>query len=101
MAALEEHGIDAKTVLYLDAPPTSAELAEIIDKLDIEAKALIRFGESRAKELGISKMDERSAVAWITLMVDNPILIERPIVITEDKAVIGRPLEQVLNLFDL
>ncbi|VAX09243.1 Uncharacterized protein YfgD, not an arsenate reductase [hydrothermal vent metagenome] len=101
MAALEEHGIDAETVLYLDAPPTAVELAEVIGKLGIEAKALIRFGESRAKELGISVADERSAMAWITLMVENPILIERPIVITADKAAIGRPLERVLDLFDL
>lgn len=100
LAALEERGIDAEVVHYLDTPPSENELTQIIGKLGIEAKALIRFGESRAKELGISQADDRSNTKWIKLMVDNPILIERPIVITTDKAAIGRPLEQVLALFD-
>jgi len=100
LTALEERGIDAEVVQYLDSPPTQAELAEIIQKLGIEARALIRFGESRAKELVISKTDKRSEAEWIKLMVDNPILIERPIVINADKAAIGRPLEHVLNLFE-
>jgi len=100
MAALEERGIDAEVVAYLETPPTETELAEIIDKLGIEAKALIRFGEKRASELGIAKGDDRSEAAWIKLMVENPILIERPIVITTDRAAIGRPLDNVLALFD-
>ncbi len=101
LTALEERGINAEIIKYLDTPPTETELTEVIDKLGIEAKALIRFGESRAQELNISKTDDRSNAAWITLMVDNPVLIERPIVVTGDKAAIGRPLNQVLALFDV
>jgi len=100
LTALEERGIDAEVVQYLENPPTENELAEIIRKLGIEARSLIRYGESRAAELGINKNDERSEAEWIKLMVDNPILIERPIVITSDKAAIGRPLDNVMELFE-
>ena len=100
LSALEERNIEAEVVRYLDAPPTEAELTDIVHKLGIETKALIRFGEGRAKELGISRADDRADAEWIALMVENPILIERPIVIREDRAAIGRPLEQVLALFD-
>jgi len=100
LTALEERGIGAEVVSYLETPPTENELAEIIRKLGIEARALIRFSESRAAELGISKNDERAEAEWIKLMLDNPILIERPIVITSDKAAIGRPLDNVLRLFE-
>lgn len=100
LAALEERGIDAEVVQYLENPPSENELAEIVRKLGIEARALVRFGEGRAAELGINRNDERSDAEWIQLMVDNPILIERPIVIRSEKAAIGRPLDKVLELFE-
>jgi arsenate reductase len=69
-----------------------------LKKLGISAKELIRFKEEIAKELGIHPTDERSEEEWIKLMAEHPVLIERPIVITPHKAVIGRPPERVLAL---
>lgn len=98
MALLEEHEVDVDVVLYLEDTPTVDELTIIIKKLGIQAHELIRFGEAVAKELAITVQDERSQQAWIELMVTHPILIERPIVVTNDKAIIGRPPENVLAI---
>lgn len=95
---LNDRGIEPKIVLYLQTPPTQKELSEILKKLKMEPKQLIRFKESVAGELGIKSSDKRPETEWIKLMVENPILIERPIVITSTKAVLGRPPENVLEL---
>lgn len=95
---LNDRGIDPEIVLYLQTPPTQKELSEILKKLGMEAKQLIRFKEPVSKELGIKPSDQRPEAEWIKLMVENPILIERPIVITPKKAVLGRPPENVLEL---
>ena len=97
---LNDRGIEPEIILYLKDPPTEKTISEIREKLDIEPKELIRFKESRVKELGLSQSDTRSDREWIKLMVENPILIERPIVFTSNKAAIGRPPENVLELFD-
>ena len=97
---LNDRGIEPEIVLYLATPPTQAELSAILKKLEMEARDLIRFKEPVAEELGIKYADKRSDAEWVQLMVKNPILIERPIVITSKKAVIGRPPEQVLELID-
>ncbi|TAJ98677.1 MAG: arsenate reductase (glutaredoxin) [Candidatus Manganitrophaceae bacterium] len=97
---LTDRGITPKIVLYLQTPPTQKELSEIVKKLGIEPKQLIRFKEPVAKDLGIKASDKRPDAEWIKLMVENPILIERPIVITPTKAALGRPPENVLELID-
>ncbi|MFQ5779189.1 MAG: arsenate reductase (glutaredoxin) [Nitrospiria bacterium] len=91
-------GIEPEIVLYLERPPTEAALSEILDKLGLEPKKLIRFKERIAAELGLSPTDSRPDSEWIRFMVENPILIERPIVITPEKAAIGRPPENVLEI---
>lgn len=95
---LHDKGIEPTIRLYLSAPPAQKELADILKKLGISAKALIRFKEPVATELGIKPTDNRTESEWMRLMVENPILIERPILISSNKAVIGRPPEAVLNL---
>jgi arsenate reductase len=95
---LHENGIEPEIILYLSAPPTEKELTTILKKLGLEAKELIRFKEGMAAELGIKPSDQRTEEEWVRLMVKNPVLIERPIVITPQKAVIGRPPENVLEL---
>jgi arsenate reductase len=95
---LNEKGIEPEIILYLAAPPTEKELSTVLKKLGIEAKELIRFKEAVAGELGIKPSDKRREEEWVRLMVENPVLIERPIVITSQKAVIGRPPENVLEL---
>ena len=95
---LHEKGIEPEIILYLAAPPTEKDLASILKKLGLEARELIRFKEGVAGELGIKPSDQRREEEWVRLMVENPVLIERPIVITSQKAVIGRPPEKVLEL---
>ncbi len=95
---LNEKGIAPEIILYLERPPTEAALSEILAKLGLEPKKVIRFKERIVPELGISPSDSRTDSEWIRFMVENPILIERPIVITPKKAVIGRPPENVLEI---
>ena len=93
---LEEKGIDAKVVKYLEDVPTKEELTELLGMLDMTARELMRTKEDVYKELNLK--DETSEEALIEAMVANPKLIERPIVIRGDKAVIGRPIEKVVEL---
>lgn len=93
---IEEKGIQPEIIQYLKTPPTAEELREILDKLKISAEDLLRKKEAIFKE----KYKEKtlSEEEWIQAMVENPKLIERPIVITENKAIIGRPPEKVLEI---
>jgi len=95
---LNEKGVSPKIVLYLNTPPTEIELKGIVKKLGIPAKSLVRFKESVASELGLTLSDGRSDTDWIKLMCAHPHLIERPLLISDQKAVIGRPPERVLDL---
>jgi arsenate reductase len=97
---LQDNGIEPDLVLYLDNPLTEQQLAEIVAKLGIAPKELIRFGEGTARELGLSPLDQRNDMEWLALMANHPILIERPIVIRDDRAIVGRPPEKVLRLLD-
>lgn len=93
---LEEKGLSFDTILYLKAPPTFNELKEVLSKLSIKPEALLRKGEAIYKEKykGKTLSDDE----WINAMVENPILIERPIVINGDRAALGRPPENVLEI---
>ena len=98
LALLQEHGIEPEVRLYLEVPPSSEELAEVIAKLGIDPWALLRRGESIFKELGLSQDGDIKKI--IEAMCQHPILIERPIVIRGDGAALGRPPETVLTLLD-
>jgi arsenate reductase (glutaredoxin) len=93
-----EHGIDVDVINYLETPFSFEQLQNLLNLLGIEAKALIRFNESAAIELGIKPDDVRDDAEWTSLMIQQPILIERPIIVVDGKAIIGRPPETVLNL---
>lgn len=67
-------------------------------QLGREPQQIIRFGEPIAQQLGLMPSDERSADEWLDLMVQYPILIERPIVVVGQRAVLGRPPEGVLEI---
>lgn len=97
LALLEERGIAPEIVLYLETPPTVEALDDILKKLGIPARQLLRKGEDAYKENNLSE-PSLSHQQLIEAMVENPKLIERPIVINGDKAVLGRPPEQVLNI---
>lgn len=98
LALLEEKNITPDVVLYLDTPPDTATLKALADMLDGPVTDMVRFKESRAAELGIKPGDNRSTDAWCELLSANPALIERPIVVHNGRAVIGRPPENVLAI---
>ena len=96
LALLEEKGIETEVVKYLDTPPSRVELIAVLDMLGLSAKGLMRNKEDIYKELGINDIHDEDVL--ISLMVANPKLIERPIVIKDGKAVIGRPIENIEEL---
>ena len=93
---LEEKGIEADVVKYLDNPPTKEELKKVLRMLGITPRELMRTKETIYKELDLK--NETDDEKLIEAMAANPKLIERPIVIKEGKAVIGRPREKVIKL---
>lgn len=97
LALLEGKGIAADVVEYLKTPPTEAELRDILQKLGIGPRDLMRKKEEPYKALGLDQ-EGLSEDALIKAMIDNPVLIERPIVLANGKAAIGRPPEQVLDI---
>jgi arsenate reductase (glutaredoxin) len=94
---IEARGLKPKIVEYLKTPPSVAELKSILKKLGLKPDAIVRKSEPLYAELGLKdrKLDD---AALIALLVANPILIERPIVVAGSKAVIGRPPETVLAI---
>ena len=96
LGLLQECGATPRVVEYLKTPPTVAELTAIVTKLGVRPEALVRKGEDvyKAKYAGKALTDDE----WIVAMVRDPILIERPIVVAGQRAVIGRPPENVLGL---
>ena len=94
---LENQGVDASVVEYLKTPPTKAQLEEILGMLGLEPRELMRKNESAYKDNNLGD-DSLTREQLIQAMVDNPILIERPIVIKGNKAAIGRPPEKVLEI---
>jgi arsenate reductase len=94
---LEAKGMTPKVVDYLKTPPSAAELKAILKKLGLKPRDLIRKGEPRYAELDL-KDRQLSDDQLIAVMVDNPILIERPIVVSGGRAAIGRPPEKVLEI---
>lgn len=97
MALLTKRNIKPEIVLYLENAPTTSELTTIIDQLGISARELLRTGEAAYTEKGLDnpELDDENI---IQAMVASPILIQRPIVIHNGKAALGRPPEQVLEV---
>jgi arsenate reductase len=98
LALLESRGITPEIVLYLETPPDRGELASLLRKLGIPARALLRTKESEYIDLGL-KDTGLSDDALIDAMIQHPRLIERPIAIVGERAMIGRPPEALLALF--
>ncbi|WP_282056071.1 arsenate reductase (glutaredoxin) [Maribacter luteus] len=96
LKALEDSGVQFKTIKYLEDIPSKEELKKVLDYLNISAEKLVRKNETIWKEKFRGK--DLTDDEIITAMVDYPKLIERPIVIKGQKAVIGRPVENILDL---
>jgi arsenate reductase len=97
LGLLEERGVEPKIVEYLKSPPSKKELKDIVDKLGLRPEDLVRKGEDvyKTKYAGRTLTDAQ----WLDAMIEDPILIERPIVVSGSRAVIGRPPENVKKLF--
>ena len=93
---IKDSGQEVEVIEYLKTPPTAVELHDVLQKLNLKPEQLLRKNEAIYKDnyKGKNLTDEE----WIQVMVDHPVLIERPIVVTEDKAVVGRPPEKVQEL---
>lgn len=93
---LEEKGINPQIVKYLEDTPTKDELKNVLKMLNISAKELLRTGEDIYKELNLKAQNDEEKI--IDAMIENPKLIERPIIIKNGKAVIARPIENLEEL---
>ena len=98
LALLNDRDADVEVVEYLKAPPSIAQLDATCKALGVEPLEMMRTKEARFRELGLAKKDKRPRREWLRIMHENPILIERPIVIRGKKAAIGRPPENVLEI---
>ncbi|WP_296265138.1 arsenate reductase (glutaredoxin) [Pseudomonas sp. UBA6562] len=97
LALLEARGLAPTVVRYLETPPDAATLRTLLARLGLGARQLLRTGEDAYQALGLADpalTDEQ----LIAAMVEQPILIERPILVAGDNAVIGRPPENVLEI---
>ncbi|MFI6025330.1 arsenate reductase family protein [Amycolatopsis magusensis] len=90
--ALDEAGTEYTERRYLDAPPTVAELTEVLGKLGREPWEITRTKEPVAKELGLADLprDAANRDRWLQLLAEHPVLIERPILIDDSTAVVAR-----------
>lgn len=96
LALLAERGVVPVIRDYLGQPPSPAELEALLGKLGGDPRRLVRFKEDEAGELGLAATDVRPVAEWAALLSAHPRLIERPVLASADRAVIGRPVE---NLF--
>ncbi|NND45330.1 MAG: arsenate reductase (glutaredoxin) [Xanthomonadales bacterium] len=94
---LQERGLEPDVILYLETPPTQDELRSILGKLGRTPRELIRKGEAEYRELGLDRPDVTDE-QLIAAMVSHPRLIERPVVLSGDRAAVGRPPESVLEI---
>ncbi len=97
LGILEEKSADFEVIKYLDTPPTADELKALLSELNMDARSLMRTFEAPYKDNNLDN-ESLSEDALIQAMIDNPILIERPIVKTDKGVVIGRPPENILAI---
>jgi len=97
MEILADRGLEADVTEYLKAPPDRATLVRIVSLIDEDPSALVRH-DKRFKELGLAASDYVTAPAVVELLLAHPELMERPVVIVGDRAVIARPPEKLLDL---
>lgn len=94
---LEDRGMAPQIVRYLDTPPTAEQLSDVLCKLGMPARELLRTGEDDYKALNLNA-PELSENQLIAAMVAHPKLIERPILIAGNRAIVGRPPERILEI---
>lgn len=97
LALLKEQGAEFEAVNYYEVPLTEDQLRGLLEKLGLTARDILRSGEPLAHELGLAER-QPSEAELIKLMVENPDLMQRPIVVRGDEAVLCRPAENVNKL---
>ena len=97
---MEKSGIHFEIVEYLNTPPSKEELSAIVKGLGIHPTEIIREKEDLFKELGLSMNDQRKTDEWLTILSNNPILLQRPIVSYKSKYVVGRPPDSILKILN-
>ena len=97
LALLQQQGVEPEIELYLESPPDAAELRSILNKLGKTPRELMRKGEAEYREQGLND-ESLSDDELIRAMLATPKLIERPIVLANGRAAIGRPPESVLDI---
>ena len=97
LSLIQEKGIDINIIEYLKTPPNISQLKQILKQLGYEPRQLMRKSEQIYKDLDLGN-ENKTAEDLVNAMAQNPILIERPIVLSGEKAAIGRPPESVLNI---
>ena len=96
---LRERGVEPRVVEYLKTPPDAATLDALLQRLGLEPRALMRRKEKEYKALGLDDPDLDRA-RLVAALVEHPRLLERPIVDSGERAVLGRPPERVLELLE-
>lgn len=94
---LKSHGIEPEIILYQDTPPETDQLISILGKLGMRPRDLMRKGQPEYQQMGLDN-EQLSDAELVAAMRTAPILIERPIVLANDQAAIGRPPESVLKI---
>lgn len=97
LALLQKRGVSLRIVEYLKTPPAAAELEAILAAIGEDVRSIIRKGEDAYKALNLGD-ESLSRASLVRAIVENPILLERPIVVKDGKGVVGRPPEKVLDL---
>jgi|TARA_Y100000588_G_scaffold189301_1_gene203230 arsenate reductase len=97
LALLEEKGVQPDIIEYLQTPPSAEELGRMLEALGMEPRALMRKKEEPYKALNLAD-ESLGSEALIDAMIENPILIERPVVVNNGKYALGRPPENVLEI---
>ena len=98
LSLLRDRGLEPEIIEYLKTPPSREDLERILEMLDLEPRDLMRKKEKEFKELGLAD-ESLGRDELIQAMLDHPKLMERPIVVGDGKAALGRPPESVLDLF--
>lgn len=98
MSIAEEMGIDAEVVLYMKTPPDAETLREIIARLEDPPTDLVRR-DSTWKKLGLTDDDVATTDQIVDVLVAHKSLLQRPVIVTADRAIIGRPKQRIIDLF--
>lgn len=97
LALLRENGVEPEIVEYLEQPPDAAEIERVLDLLQVGPRELMRRNEAPYAENGLDD-EALDRGELVRAMVEHPVLIQRPVVIRGQRAVVGRPPENVLSL---